>query len=154
MNIERILHPRDDSDMIAIIGENFLIECRGLGSYDHSHFMMALEALISSGTGAAWKMLSNDQLVGMLVASIHVDMASGKVIALEQFCYVLQGCRGCGNKLYDVFEQWADDIHCDLVSAGHPYASNRMEKFLEHRGYKPLEVVYVRNAKTEALCHK
>lgn len=146
--IQRIVNI--DNDLVAMCerGNDFFAEAQLPGTFKTEIFLTSWRALFAAGYGAMWKSLKDGTITGLLGALLSFDLNDGATTASEAFWFVLPEHRNglAGIRLFEAFEQWADDVGASRrimahINGLHP---EKMRDFYVRRGYRPIETHYVK----------
>lgn len=128
------------------IGQQFVTEANLGLDFNIWIFQKKFAPALEMGVGKIWVMRKDENIVGTLGAIATDYFFSPQVAAIEAFWFVEQEHRGSleAVRLLEYFERWADliksaAVHLAYMEGIHP---EKMQNFLERRGYEKLETVY------------
>lgn len=131
-----------------MIGESFFKECGLPGKFKYVAFLHNWTLFLEKNIGAMWAFLKDGKPVGLLGGILAPDMNDGELLAVETFWYVMPEHRNSMEsiKLLMVFELWARDVGAKRIMMAHLLSSmpEKLASYYEKRGYRPLEINYVK----------
>lgn len=134
-------------------GKAFHTEKHLPGRFDEAHWLRVWTAFLATTEAVIFGLWSTEgQIQGALGAMIVPDLSDGRRAAMEMFWYVHDGARkGWGAwKLLDAFERWGAEHDVvewrltHLLLPGESPSTVRLAPLYERRGYRPLEVSFVK----------
>lgn len=127
-------------------GKLFFGEGKLPGGFDPTAFQLTWGGMIATGAGIVYGMFNGNKIEGALGGIIHRDLNNFDMVAVECFWYMLPGSRGNGIALLNEFESWAKLAGAKRVAMIHltNLQPEILRKLYERRGYKEIEVHYVK----------
>ena len=115
-------------------------------SYKKQIFLRTWYHLIETGLGLILVSVKNARFTGMIGGMRAPDPNTGELVATEFFWFVDPNHRGEGIQLLDEFEAWAKDEGCKKIIMVYLLDStpDKVRRVYERRGYKPVEVHYIK----------
>lgn len=130
------------------IGPRFFEECKVPGTFQFSIWYNSWKNLLKANYGVMWKLEVSDNIVGALGGIVAPDLNDGELTGTEMFWYVLPEFKSTIGtiRLLETFEKWARDIGCKRIHISHLLLPNseKFDNFIEKRGFKMVEVLYVK----------
>jgi GNAT superfamily N-acetyltransferase len=131
-----------------LMAQSFFNECGLPGTFKIEAFLHNWSMLLEKNFGIIFALQKDEKVVGMLGGILSPDINSGELTATEAFWYVMPENRKTPEslKLLLVFEKWAIEIGAKKIIMAHLLSSmpERLGTFYERRGYKPVEIQYVK----------
>lgn len=127
------------------------------GGLDMAVFLRNWTLFLTHHSAVMLSMWQGDRLVGGLGAMIVPDLSDGRLTASEMFWYVTKDARNGRDawKLVEAFEQWGD-LHGveeyrigHLLLPGEDPSTVRLGPIYKRKGYRALDVSYVKSVKGE-----
>lgn len=135
----------------STLGDSFYKECDLPGGFIPEVFIHNWKMIMNNKMGAMWKLVIDEKPVGFLGALLTPDINNGDMIATELFWYVDPKNRTTlgSIRLLDAFEHWAREMDVKRIIMAHligqpNQSGERIGKFYEKRGFKSVEVHYVK----------
>lgn len=133
---------------LSTLGKDFYLESGAPGAFDSGWFLSIWSKVMESGLGALWTLRKDEQIVGVLGATLQPCPFSGETVASESFWFVDKSHRGGtgGVRLFTAFAAWAESIGVDRIHSAHIRGSMEKElaDFYQRQGFTPLETIYTR----------
>jgi GNAT superfamily N-acetyltransferase len=113
---------------------------------DIDHATKTYEGMIDHGIAVVMVIEDDGELAGSLGFIVSQDLHSGEKVMIETFWFTHPEKRGCGLRLLDAYEKYAEDNNMDKIAMIHMMDSypERLEKLYIRRGYKLIEKHYVK----------
>ena len=135
----------EEVPLILPLIRQFYLEGNLPGELNESHFVTNLQRQIQSGS--SFILASGFPIMGTIAGIVHEDMSTKELSCMEIFWYVDKNERGTrGLRLLQAWEEEAKRRGAKKLLMAH-LAAHKMEKFekmYEHRGYKLLEQIYMK----------
>lgn len=146
----RLLDVNDVAAMLPLAHE-FYNQGDLPGSVKDDVFVKTWRAFISQGVGYVVAAFDGNELVGCIGGVIVPDSNDGEIFANEMFWFVSQKHRGSrlSLKLFDEYERVAKQYGAVRISMVHLAndTSEKLSNLYQRRGYRPVEVHYVKEVK-------
>lgn len=115
---------------------------------DKEYLKSFVQNLVEDPTRSVVVLLVNEEkIVGFIsgiVSDVHPVFRLSR-IATEIFWYVVPEFRGeYSQKLIEAYEEWGRVVGCKYAQLVHFHSTPKLGKVYEARGYKPLEVAYMK----------
>lgn len=135
---------------VAATGYEFYREGGMPGGFVASVFVDNWTGILSENRGVFLGLWGGDRFdvfEGGIGAVICPDLNNGQLTAVECFWYVKPGNRGDGLRLLRAYEQWARTAGAVRIVMVHlcSLAPDSLGRLYERRGYKKVEVNYIKN---------
>ncbi len=132
--------------LLYSLAESFCASSAFIDPFDRDYFTQVWTALITKEIGVIFLLEEQERVVGMLGGIKYPDLQNGTMTATECFWYVLPEKRGRGMSLLSAFEKWADSQGCKKKIMVHLMDSmpEKLKRVYEHKGYRAVEVHYVK----------
>lgn len=125
------------------------------GHLDMAVFLRNWTVFLTNHPAVMLSLWHGERLVGGLGAMVVPDLSDGRLTATEMFWYVTKDARKGRDawKLLEAFEQWGDLHGVDEYRLTHILlpeedpATVRLARIYTRKGYRALEVNYVKSAK-------
>lgn len=116
------------------------------GDFNAELFQKNWESFLSSKMGAIFALVDDktDKFYGAIGFIKIPDIITGLLIASEVFWYVMEGRRGEGMKLFNIYEKWAVDQGCKSIRMIHlsNIMPDELKRIYLRRGYREIEIAY------------
>lgn len=116
------------------------------GKMSDESFVRSWGSFLRSDTGTIIAEKEDGKITGLLGAILFPDLNNGDLVATEAFWYVDPQHRGGGIKLFNRFEEWGKARGAKRLIMVHLLSSmpEALNRFYKRRGYRPVEVNYVK----------
>jgi len=110
------------------------------------HATKTYESMIDQGIAVVMVIEDDGELAGSLGFIVSQDLHSGEKIMVETFWFTDPLKRGCGLRLLDAYEKYADEYSMDKIAMVHMMDSypESLERLYVRRGYQLIEKHYVK----------
>lgn len=133
---------------VAALGARFYRVGNLPGGVHPPVFVATWTAFLNAGFGAIFGLRNEErELIGVLGAVVLPDPNDGVLIGSEFFWWVVPEARGHGLKLLKEYERWAvEDKGAKRIGMVHllSLSPESLGKLYERRGYKAIEVHYIK----------
>lgn len=137
----------NDVERLVPIGQAFFAEFALPGRFNPTHFCQMWERVFTSGLAVVVIAERDDEVVGAIGVLLYPDLNTGDLWAQETFWYVAQEQRRSrvGIELFIAMECLVRERGAVGMRMIHLTTSDaRLQKWYAKRGYRPLEVCYIK----------
>jgi len=141
----------EEVPLLAPLGGMFWEEAGFPGSFHGESFAAGWAGLIESGQGVIFGLLDRDgTAAGGIGGFVAPDFNTASQVAMESFWFLRPDLRGgrWGREMFQRFEEWARGQNADRIFMMHSTAPQMrprvVGRFYRGRGYRPVEVYYVK----------